>query len=325
MRIAGFGNSSAAKLWRVKHPLDILRKVYGWNTFSYDCAITEDIVLSNDLFLLQGIVDKNALAMLYAYQQERGKKIVVDIDDYLEVNEDNPHKIEHEIADAIPTIKKTLEIADLVTTTNKNLEKYLLQFNDNVAILPNYMNMEFWHKPTYQNTSNNLRVGWAGSMTHYDDVAMLAEPLRQLKHDFPSVEFIILGDLRFKDIFPFAEVMLGVPYDVWPSKLHGLRLDVGLAPLRDTVFNRCKTEIKWMEYGIAHIAGIYSPTVYKKHVHNRYGFIARTKNEWYNNIRNMIISPALRIDVQEDCYRNVVRYYSLEDHIYKWKEAYECI
>jgi len=49
--------------------------------------------------------------------------------------------------------------------------------------------------------------------------------------------------------------MLAVPFDAYPMRLAGLRLDIGLAPLIDNEFNHCKSKIKYFEYSIVKAAG----------------------------------------------------------------------
>ena len=45
----------------------------------------------------------------------------------------------------------------------------------------------------------------------------------------------------------------------YPCKLASIRPDIGLCPLTDTAFNRCKSPIKWMEYAMAGAATVASP------------------------------------------------------------------
>src|SRR5262249_40415023 len=117
--------------------------------------------------------------------------------------------------------------------------------------------------------------------------------------------------------------MMGVPFDFWPTKLHSLRLDIGLAPLRDTEFNRCKSRIKFYEYGIAAIPGVFSPTVYQEKMFDgHFGMIAENPDEWYKSIKNLILYPELREEIGRAAYGYVKARCDLKKHIVEWDKAY---
>lgn len=324
MKIAAFPNSSAARFWRIDGPLKYVARS-GHEVKIYDGPAFEEAALWADIVILQSIVDKEGIATLRAYQKERGLKIVVDCDDYLEVNPDNPHKIEHDITSASEIIKITLGIADLVTTTTKPLKSYLAQFNNNVELLPNYIDVERWDMPKLRNESSDIRIGWAGSITHIDDLKAVQKPLTRICEEFDYVKLVFVGDTRAEDLFPGCrvEAMLGVPFEAWPTRLGGLRLDIGIAPLKKTPFNECKSNIKWQEYAIAKIPGVYSNTVYwQKGFDGHLGFIADSPEKWYLHLRNLVVSEALRYEISDRAYYHVKSKYDLADHADSWLESY---
>jgi glycosyltransferase involved in cell wall biosynthesis len=118
--------------------------------------------------------------------------------------------------------------------------------------------------------------------------------------------------------------MNGVPFEVWPSKLSSLRLDIGLAPLRDTEFNRCKSNIKWMEYSMVGVPSVCSPTVYGHYDFDGvYGQIAENQEQWYRCIKNYIICENLRKDIATRAMSCVKTGYTLKTNIKKWVKAYK--
>lgn len=327
MKVVAFPTYSGSRYWRLEDPFYFLRKM-GVDAQIYEEGINEQIAKEADIFVLQGCVDRDGIALLYEMQQTKGKKIVVDTDDFPWLNADNPHLIEHKIALAPEVIQRTMEIADLVTTTTNHLAEKLRKINDHVAVLPNYLNLGRWDLQKLKNTSKTIRIGWAGSITHMNDLRLLVNPLKRICAEFPQVQLISVGDLRTKQLFEGLpiEVMTGVEFEAWPQRLHGLRLDIGLSPLLPNEFNKCKSNIKWLEYSIAGIPGVYSPTVYQnRHFEPKFGQIATTEDQWYNAIKNYIISPALREDVSEGCHRLMRVNYNLAKHAFKWKEAYESL
>jgi glycosyltransferase involved in cell wall biosynthesis len=329
MRICAWGNDSGAKHWRLTDPLKYLAK-RGHKIIMSEKGINEAEVSWADICIVQSCTDKDGIALLRQYQVEKKKKIIVECDDGLDVNDDSPFKEDHQRYEAKFVITRTMEIADMVTTTTQYLADQLRVYNDNVVILPNSLDLERWDMPYRENTSGKIRIGWAGSITHLNDVKMIVKPLKKICKEYPRVQLIIIGDPRVAELFEGCpvEFMLGVPFEVWPSKLMSLQLDIGLAPLRNTYFNKCKSNIKWIEYSIASVPGIYSPIVYQlnnEHFDGIYGQIAENEDQWYRFIKNYIICPDLREDIAKRARSCVTTSHTLRTTNHLWEEAYKSL
>lgn len=327
MRITAWGNDSGSKYWRLIDPFKYLRRKK-ISAFVSEGGINSVEAQWADINIIQSCTDKDGIAYLYQLQKEEGKKLVVECDDFIELNPHSPFKEDHDRFDAEFVIKRTMQVADLITTTTEYLADKLKEINPNVEILPNYMDFERWEQPILKNTTNKIRIGWAGSITHLEDMKILVEPLHRIYQEHKNIQLVIIGDPRVAKLFEGipTDVMLGVPFDAWPAKLHSLRLDIGLAPLEDNEFNRCKSNIKWMEYSIAGVPGVYSPIVYtfseRVHFDGLYGQTAETPEQWYRNIKNYIISENLRHDIASRARACVKTGYGLKNNIKKWIRAY---
>jgi glycosyltransferase involved in cell wall biosynthesis len=325
MKVCAWGNNSGSKFWRLEDPFKYLRKkgidahvsVYGINSTEAEWA---------DINILQSCTDKDGIAYLYQLQQEQGKKLVVEADDFIELNDDSPFKEEHAKYDAKFAITQTMKVADMITTTTPYLAKKLRKYNKNVVVLPNYIDRDRWELKQLENDTGKIRIGWAGSITHTEDIKMVVAPLRRICKEFKNIQIVLVGDPRLGELFDGlpAENMMGVPFDTWPAKLYSLRLDIGLAPLQDNVFNHCKSNIKWIEYSIAGIPGVYSPTVYSDNYDfdGVYGQIAKTEEQWYRCIKNYVICENLRKDIASRARAAVLTGYTLQTNIKKWVKAY---
>lgn len=329
INIAAFPNPSASRHWRLESPFKYLNKTNEFDARVIEGGIKEPVLQWADIIITQGAVDKKGIALIHAYQKELGKKYIVEQDDQIEVEKNNPHKKHHDITDASQVIKTSMNIADMVTTTTKHLQRRLKKHNENVVVLPNYLDLETWDlSPKHNNTSDRIRIGWAGSITHLDDLQSIAPIIKKILDDFPNTELVLVGEPRAADIFEGykVECMLGVPFEAWPKKLHSLRLDIGIAPLRTTSFNQCKSNIKFLEYSIAKIPGVYSKIVYGYNkIEPRRGTIAYDDNQWYWGLRNYIYSENLRKDVASNAYSFVKSWYNIEKEVDQWAEAYKSL
>lgn len=332
IKIAVYPNNSGSRYWRLIDPLKRLIEGKEYEVQVFDRPPKDEDALWADIAITQNIVDKDGIALLYTYQQERGLKIVVDSDDFGDLNIDNPHQLEHKITNAKDVISITMEIADMVTTTSPYLSNHLAKLNSNVVVLPNFMDMRRWDIPTTLNNTSEFRVGWAGSITHKEDVLMIRRSLIDFMRVRPDVKLVLIGDPRFSTWFEDlnTEIMLGVPFEYYPKRLHGLQLDVGLAPLVKNEFNRCKSAIKAMEYGISKTPVIAS-TIYPydeyfgKKGHGKIGFQAPAESGWLTYLEYLY-------DHRDECrkmgrenYRKVKREYNLDNHIEKWDKAYRSL
>ena len=326
MNILAYPSPSGSSFWRLRDPFRYVSKL-GMDAQVSDETITDRAAQWADIVVLQSTVNKEGIALLRAYQQLHGLKIVVECDDLLEMNDDNPNAVEHKIKDASNVIKITMGIADAITCTNANLARHLKQYNKNIHIVPNYMDLKRWDLPKHQNTTDRIRIGWAGSATHFNDLKSIVKPLIKAKEEYPQIDYIFVGETRIKDLFPFpVEVVMGVPFDFWPMKLHSLALDIALAPLLDTPFNQCKSNIKFQEYAIAQYPGIYAPIVYNaQYFEPKFGIIAENEDHWYRAIKHLIEYPQRRKEIKENAYELVKRKYNLENHAQEWVKVYQSL
>ena len=328
MNIAFFGNGSGSQWWRLIDPAIAMKKRRNSIVTRMPGEISEENLTGVDIAVLQGCVDKEGIAYLYYLQQEKGLKIIVDQDDMIEIEEDNPLAPTHKQKDFLPIIKKTLEIADMVTTTNEYLAKKLAEYNKNVVVLPNYMLQERWEvEKYYTNYGDKVRIGWVGAISHAKDLEYLKEVVKEVQSKRKNVEFIFVGDPRAKDLLDNQniEVMLGVPFELYPSKLAGLNFDIGLAPLIDNEFARCKSYIKVLEYGINNTCVVASNTLPYQEFKD-YISLCDTKEDFVNSIIELVDNKELREEKAQELNRIVKLSYMLDsNNSNKWVQAYKSL
>jgi hypothetical protein len=90
-------------------------------------------------------------------------------------------------------------------------------------------------------------------------------------------------------------------YERFLRRLAGAGFDLGLAPLVDDSFHRCKTNNKYREYGACGIAGVYSDVpVYSGCVeHERTGWLVPNRpGAWLDSLSRLVEDDALRARIQ---------------------------
>jgi glycosyltransferase involved in cell wall biosynthesis len=98
-----------------------------------------------------------------------------------------------------------------------------------------------------------MTIGYMGSKGHKDDLALVVPALVNLMAQRPELRFETFGTiemprelLRFSARVKHHTVQKG--YLGFLQTLAGLNWSIGLAPLMDETFNRCKTPTKFIEY-----------------------------------------------------------------------------
>jgi len=253
------------------------------------------------------------------YLKEKQKKIVYEIDDdFLNVPKYNP------AFRYIKILRKTSEIlaetADLITCTTPYLaEKLKRRYNKRVEVLPNALKFRFF--PKRRRNSNELRIGWSGSMTHPKDLMIVAKVLYDLQKRYNFIFFLqgvterpidaqiflwkeelkLKGrDKHIESWLELWEILKKVnlvhfaayPFPMFPEKLAKLDFDIGLCPLENTEFNRSKSCVKFYEYAAVGTVTLASNVLpYKEEVN----FLADNNyKDWYKKIEELIQDRGLR-------------------------------
>ena len=215
------------------------------------------------------------------------KLIIYDFDDlYDQVPESNPFR---NITLKWDFVKEVIALAHVLTVTGKELQQTLSAHHSRIVIVPNMVDCRrYLPRPR---DHSRLRIGWAGGITHLADLPLIADGVRQLQKKY-SFEFIILGMfpnliqftkntelIRSYSIHPeeltepfhkayvnFARNLEGIEYQAvpatgypeFPKALAGLDLDIGLCPIHDNLFNRCRSAIKFYQYAAVQTASLAS-------------------------------------------------------------------
>lgn len=121
------------------------------------------------------------------------------------------------------------------------------------------------HSHTAPSKKEGFVIGWGGSTTHLDDLLWIAPALRKFLESHPDTRFSIMGCnntlSEFLNVLPSAQVV-HTPFGDETEYFNFLQsLHVGIAPLKDTRFNRCRSDGKFVQYSINGCASLLSNIV----------------------------------------------------------------
>jgi GT2 family glycosyltransferase/glycosyltransferase involved in cell wall biosynthesis len=109
---------------------------------------------------------------------------------------------------------------------------------------------------TTSSTKRRLRVLWAGASQHKQDLEILRDVIVQTHQRY---QWVFFGD-QPADLPSDIEIEFHPPVDFveYVKKLESLEADVALAPLVDNEFNRHKSPLKLLEFGVLGVSVIAS-------------------------------------------------------------------
>jgi glycosyltransferase involved in cell wall biosynthesis len=289
-----------------------------------------------DLFVLARMLtpDPSDAEKFVTTLQKAGKKVVCEWDD----DYTNTHRDVTSGNDALAI----LEMCDAATASTPHLRDVMEQYNDNVYVLPNTIEMAMWepYAPDELRIRDELTVGLVGTKTHADDWRPVGPALHAIAEDYPEVRFFIGGFLPdYLKGLPRLDVCPGVSFEAYPGLIR--QIDIGLAPLApDDHFNKSKSGVKALEYmaskrrlrdgsygGAAPV--VTNCKVYRRVCNNRHNALFvrdhYDSGEWYARIAKLIEDEHLRHRLQRQGHEWVVERRTVENHWRKWLNAYRAI
>jgi hypothetical protein len=220
-------------------------------------------------------------------------RVVIDLDD-------DHAATRHLSFDMRASMDAAMREADAVVTTNTTLAGRLRRLNRDVRVLPNYISAEDWPAPAPRPDGPPVVV-LAGGGSHADDWRGAAPALRRIVDEGRAV-------LRVCGFLPDYLKPLCTDFRPWagleayPAMLEGAA--VGLCPLPDSGFNRCKSPIKLFEYALSGAAVVASPCQYGPILRDAGmgAYVVPDGSDWYAPIRAALsdapaLAPALRAHV----------------------------
>jgi len=275
---------------------------------------------------------------------------IYEIDDYLHgISPLSPayHTYNH------PQIKRNrfaninayLQEATALTVSTDYLKKLYTKFNPNIYVLPNCLdyaifNPENTRRKPYH--GDEIWIGWAGSYTHVPDIQIIVDPLSKILRDFPQTKLVIGGwngrytsssgrQFYLWEAIP-AERLIHLPWTHDPHQYPKMlaQFDIGLAPLADIPFNRCKSNIKYLEYVACSVPVIASNVEpYTKTIKDRHtGILVTTDKQkvaksWYEAIKTLILDESLRRTLADNGKLFAKQNFDIAIRIGEWKEVYQ--
>ena len=319
--------------------------------------------MTSDIYFLQRINNTSLIKKLRSFAEETGidAKLVMDYDDDIfhvsplsnhyvdfgteEIKIQNNGKIIHEWKDGeninieenkerMEEIKKSISMVDMITTTNEHLANIFREYNSNVKVLPNCVDINSWNKlDIRRKNSDEIRICWAGGHSHWEDLYLIRDSLIEIAHKHKNVKILMVGYMPHsmgKDFRPGQfEFHPWVDTPAHPYRLAALDIDIAIIPVKDSIFNRSKSTIKWVEFSALQIPCVasYVPpydSIQDADEINKGIFVANNdENCWINGLELLIKDSELRKEIGKNAREFVIKNHDINTQYHQWIEAFK--
>lgn len=267
-----------------------------WISQKRDQQIIECVVVSRDT--------TDAGERIAEWAGKQAVPVIYHIDDDLiEVPKSlGPSKFKHySDPGRVAQLRRNMEAADLVYASTKALGDRLAAHGISTPIQSGEIYCSVAPdqiQPPFPSTGPVF--GYMGTAGHVEDLAEIIPAIAQVLTALPTAEFEVFGTIALPDALrsfgPRVRHHSGLAdYQEFLEKMRVLGWWVGLAPIADNAFNRCKADTKWVEYTLAGTAVVASDLpVYHKACSDGAGVLVRSVDEWRNEILALLTRPARR-------------------------------
>jgi tetratricopeptide (TPR) repeat protein len=288
-----------------------------------------DIINNADIVILNNICDPDLLPVIRK-RKEKGLLTIFELSD--DLNALQPWNAVYEFyqnKENSALIYRLANYCDKLQFSAYELQKLYGRLNAINKVFPN----QILDLPPERASNNNdeFIIGWGGSHGHLEDIASISDQLIKWIMSKPKARLYMMCSKPIWDLFKelpedkkrhFPTGSL-TDYYKFLSEIH-----VGIAPLQNTGFNRCRSDVKFLEYAVSGVVPLLSnlePFRFSV-VHGKTGFLFKDEADLINTLDLLENNRQILKDVSASAKAYVIRQRLQSDHINERLELYRnCI
>lgn len=299
-----------------------------------------------DIVVMQRPIEDTSLNIVRALKRA-GKKVIIENDDtYLIGKGIDLSILENDKQRTIvkgfsKNINDALALCDGAIASTEFLAQEYSLIQPNVAVLKNCIDPldEFTCK---KNTTGKFRIGFIGSVTTNDDYTHIKEQIQKLD-ERDDITIVILGvkykgghhisymdkDYQFWTSLKNIEWYPYVNVTEYMSSIADMALDLAIIPRQDSYFNRCKSNLKFLEMSLLKIPVLAQgfsngESPYQGKDEKYMTLIVENslvQNQWHDKILEIKDNYATYSDLAQRAYSYVLKDYNIEKYALQWTKT----
>jgi glycosyltransferase involved in cell wall biosynthesis len=255
------------------------------------------LLLEADVLVIRDVADPDLLPVIAA-RRRNGRLTVYEIGSHIfarPASDDAPPGGEDLAARSLPP--QLARQADCLQLATAALDAQFAGLNPRRAIFPS----QLWDAPVIPSarSGQGLVIGWAGTREERADLQLAVPALAGVLERHPEVRVALLGDPELQAVLaplPSARVSF-IPGGSSERAQRFLdEIDIGIAPLAATAHNRCRDDVRFLEYaahGVLAVCADLEP--FREVVRpGQTGFLFRDTAELETVLERALAEPELR-------------------------------
>ena len=225
------------------------------------------------------------------------KPMVLDLDDPLWINYTSP--VYGRMGSLIRCLNKTAELikrSSHVVCGNDFIARHVSESGSRATVLPTIVDTNKFSPRANGQTDEPVVIGWIGTHTTLPYLEAIMPQLERLaeKHTF---KLRVIGGGRALNArgINLEERDWSLEREVEDFR----SLDIGLYPLTDDDWSRCKSGFKAVQYASCGVPFVASPVGVVKEIarESRAAFLASSQGEWFDALDNLLRDKTLRSEM----------------------------
>ena len=251
------------------------------------------------------------------------KKVLFDIDElvfdtkyteilpYIKTLSSKKKKLYNE---DVNLIKKTLKLCEGAITTTEALAKELNKYVKDVFINRNVASEEMWKlsqnvlvTKVNKTKGEDIIIGYFSErISQNSDIETIKFALIKILSEFKNVKLLLFGLLDIPNFLnEFSSQIIKMDFIHWKQLPEIIsNVDINIAPIEKIIFNKAKSENKWIEASLLKVPTVATNYGAFKHIikHNKTGILCSNQKDWYISLKMLINNQLLRRNIGENAY-----------------------
>jgi len=217
-------------------------------------------------------------------------------------------------------ILKVTRFADLTTTPSEALAaRYCAAGAEHVAVIENHLGAAM-QGFGLRARHDGIVIGWVAAKEHEADLPHLTvtDAIARLLDGHANLRVLTVGSRLPLDSTRY-EYLKEVPFKEL-LRVCG-RIDIGIAPLADTQFNRARSNVKLKEYAAGGATWLASPVGAYREMGRREGGRLVENDDWFDALDGLIRSGFKRRRLAREAMK-WAKSQTIENHVSIWEMAF---
>ena len=280
-----------------------------------------------DILVLQFFSDWDLIPLL-SMRKKLGKITIFEANDFFfDLQPWNPIARSWQDPEIQELYRQLLCLSDGVQTSTAYLaEKWRSMGARKVEVFPNQL---VHLRPLSEIVERPFTIGWAGSPGHFADLYHVAPYLQNWLNAHPDTHLAIMTNELAREFFHLDPSRFHFkPFGSIESYLDFLSsIDVGIAPLLPTRYNKGRSDVKFLEYASCGVSGIYQKLEPYNNIvkDGETGLFFNTPEELINQLDRLYQDTKLRLNIRNQAYNFASKQRKIENHIGKRVEWYKSL